>query len=339
MDHRRDRSHFKALEVKDRNKILQGSVLDWLPRFPDASVNCCVTSPPYYKLRDYGVAGQLGLEDSPEKYVESLVQVFRQVRRALKDDGTLWLNLGDSYATGGKNRTAKQSSEKSTLSGSLTTQMQSLKQSSKITNGLKHKDLIGIPWMVAFAMRADGWYLRQDIIWSKPNAMPESVTDRCTRSHEYIFMLSKSRTYYYDHEAIRTELKESSKQRIGKDSPDWFTHSANKVMKQLPATQSNIREFSRWDLMTKEEQQANGANKRSVWTVGSQPFKEAHFATFPPNLIIDCIKAGCPAGGLVLDPFFGAGTTGLVARDLGRDYIGIELNPEYIDIACKRLEI
>lgn len=328
------------------NKIYQGNCLETMMQLPDASINCCVTSPPYYGLRDYGKKEQLGQEDTPEKYVENMVHVFTEVHRLLKPDGTLWLNLGDSYASQGKNRTVDQATNKSGLMGGIVSQTMILKQKNKITFGLKQKDLIGIPWMVAFALRSAGWYLRQDIIWHKTNPMPESVRDRCTKAHEYIFMLSKSPKYYYDADAIKTAMKESSVARLSQNV-DVQTGSArvpgktNGPMKAVGKQRGHGRRHDgfneRWDSMTKEEQQAGGANKRSVWTVATKPFKDAHFATYPPDLIRDCVRAGCPAGGVVLDPFFGAGTTGVVCLEEQRNYVGCELNPEYINIALKRI--
>lgn len=312
--------------------------LQGLRTLPDESVNCCVTSPPYFGLRDYGHDGQIGLEETPEAFVSKMVEVFTEVKRVLKKDGTLWLNLGDSYA-GGK--------PKDTNTPDL---MWSNKQGKNY--GLKPKDLIGIPWMVAFALRSAGWYLRQDIIWHKPNPMPESVTDRCTKAHEYIFMLSKSARYYYDADAIKTDAAESSIQRWsqniaeqsgservpGKNNGTMKAVGGPKKDKQRGHGRRHAGFNDRWDSMSKEEQMANGANKRSVWTISTKPFSEAHFATFPEDLIVDCIKAGCPENGLVLDPFMGAGTTALVASKLNRNFIGFELNPDYIQIATRRLQ-
>ena len=297
------------------NEILNVDALTGIKGLPNSSVDCCVTSPPYWALRDYGVKGQIGQETTPKEYVNKLRQIFEEVRRVLKPEGTLWLNLGDSYASNGKNRTWEQAMAKSTTNGVASGQAQILKQQNKVVGNLKPKDLVGIPWMVAFALRDAGWYLRQDIIWSKPNPMPESVKDRCTRSHEYIFMFSKSRKYYYDAEAIKTGLKESSVQRLSQD-----------IENQKGSNRAN------------GGSKTNGANKRSVWNVSTKPFKEAHFATFPENLIVDCIKAGCPEDGIVLDPFMGAGTTALVACKLNRNYVGFEINPIYIRIAEKRLK-
>jgi DNA modification methylase len=299
--------------------IYQGDATDILKSLPEKSVQTCVTSPPYFGLRDYGVQGQIGLEETPEAYTQKLVVLFREVRRVLRDDGTLWLNLGDSYNGSGKGRNAdgshqeggKQGTNAGTVVGRL---------NKTDFNGLKPKDLIGIPWRVAFALQADGWYLRQDIIWHKPNPMPESVTDRCTTSHEYIFLLSKSPAYYYDHEAVKepaitpidTKAAQSFKAPNGKARVNYGTNADN------------------WEPDGKR-------NKRSIWTVTTKPYKGAHFATFPPDLIKPCILAGAPEGGIVLDPFMGSGTTAAVAKSLGRHYIGCELNPAYIALAEERL--
>ena len=299
------------------NHIYQGHVLDRLKDLPEQSVQCVVTSPPFWGLRDYGVSGQLGLESTPEEYVENMVDVFRQIKRVLKDDGTVWLNLGDSYAGG--NRGAGMAKED--FSEKQKSNRGSLVEPSPIPAGLKPKDLVGIPWRVAFALQADGWYLRQDIIWHKPNPMPESVTDRCTKSHEYIFLLTKSAKYFYDNDAIRERTKESTLQRlnqnINKQSGSYTPSKGNGNMKAVG------------DIET-------GRNKRSVWKITTQPYKEAHFAVFPEKLPEICIKAGTSEGDIVLDPFFGSGTTGYVAQRLGRKWIGIELNEEYIKIAEKR---
>lgn len=278
------------------------------------SANCCVTSPPYYGLRDYGVDGQIGLESTQEEYIHRLVAVFAEVKRVLRDDGTLWLNIGDSYngSNKGSGGTGALSSKQNSNKGAnYAVGSKPLKMN---IDGIKPKDLIGIPWLLAFALRADGWYLRQDIIWAKPNPMPESVTDRCTKSHEYIFLLSKSARYYYDAEAI-AEPAFAEPKKFGRKN-----------------------DVSRNDSDRTGIVRGNGEtrNKRDVWTVATQPCGEAHFATFPPKLIEPCILAGCPEGGIVLDPFFGSGTTGEVATYLGRDYIGIELNPKYIEIAERR---
>ena len=298
-------------------KILQGNCLETLSSLEEKSVNTCVTSPPYWGLRDYGTDDQLGLEETPEKFVENLVNVFREVRRVLRDDGTVWLNLGDSYAgPKGNNRGegAGGGQERGELLG-----FDNIK--TKVPKGLKQKDLVGIPWRVAFALQADGWYLRQDIIWHKPNPMPESVTDRCTKAHEYIFLLSKSAKYYYDYEAIKEDSAESSKDRLKQNI-------------------KNQKGSSRVPGKTNGAMNAVGSekrNKRSVWSVVTQPYSEAHFATYPPELIKPCILAGCPEGGTVLDPFGGSGTTAQVASNLNRNAILCELNPEYVEIAKGRL--
>lgn len=340
------------MEGLETNRIYHGDCLSILKTLPDNSIDCCVTSPPYYGLRDYGVNGQIGLEETPQEYINKLVQVFHEVKRILKIEGTLWLNIGDSYCGSGNKE-------------------------------IKHKDLIGIPWMLAFALRTDGWYLRQDIIWHKPNAMPESVKDRCTKSHEYIFLLSKSPKYYFDYQAIQEEAKYKDDSRAeegrieydGKRSkgldkhvqngfygfqkktvnirfggskygdnydPHYATKSGNAW---TPQTKYKNLQYDGQTNNTMHERRAEGLedetyivrNKRDVWSVTTKPFKEAHFATFPEDLIEPCILAGCREGGVVLDPFFGSGTTGKVADSFNRKWIGIELNEEYINIAYKRI--
>ena len=296
--------------------IHTGNCLDILPTMEAGSVNCCVTSPPYFGLRDYGNDEQIGLEETPEAFVESLVKVFREVRRVLADDGTLWLNLGDSYFN-----TRPGSGGKCVLEGAGKNMTESRYTNIIRDNGsAKPKDLLGIPWRVAFALQQDGWYLRQDIIWSKPNPMPESVTDRCTKAHEYIFLLSKKAKYFYDHEAIKVNVKQ-----------DWGTRD-----------RTNGKYHNEGTGLTPHsglEASYDKANKRSVWEVTTQPYSGAHFATFPPDLIKPCILAGCPAGGTVLDPFGGSGTTGMVALELGRSAELIELNPDYVDIIEGRTNV
>ena len=324
--------------------IHQGDCLTILrERFAPESVQCCVTSPPYWGLRDYGVEGQLGLEATPELYVAKMVEVFREVKRVLKADGTLWLNLGDSYAGSGRgnNPNGKQGTNKVTAFDP--------EYSGVVPSGLKPKDLVGIPWRVAFALQADGWYLRSDIIWHKPNPMPESVTDRCTKSHEYLFLLTKSERYYYDWEAIKEPMSMSSVERLSQpnlenqevsDRVPGKTNGNMKAVGKIDKQRGHGRRHAgfndRWDAMEKEEQCSGMRNKRSVWTIATQPYSEAHFATFPPKLIEPCILAGCPSGGLVLDPFAGSGTTIQVAQQLGRQGVGIELNPAYITLADTR---
>lgn len=292
--------------------ILQGDTY-WQMKLnlPSDSVDCCVTSPPYYALRDYGMDGQIGLEPTPEDYVNRLADVFDEVRRVLKPDGTLWLNIADSYCgTGdkGKYKGPKYAEGRNGQAVSLNRKI----------DGVKSKDLIGIPWMLAFELRRRGWYLRQDIIWHKPNPMPESVKDRCTKSHEYIFLMSKNPKYYFDHEAIKEPAKPDTSIRR-RDETKLNNTPGRTKMKGLKTNTYETR------------------HKRDVWPVTSKPLKEAHFAAYPPDLIEPCILAGSRRGGVILDPFFGSGTTGVVATQLGREYIGIELNPEYIEIAKKRL--
>ncbi len=299
----------------ETNKIYQGDVLNVLKTFPDESIHCCVTSPPYWGLRDYGVEGQIGLEKTPEEYVSKMVEVFREVKRVLRDDGTLWLNLGDSYAGNCSRTSTGRAGLGNPREGVFT----------KKGEGIKPKDLVGIPWMVAFALRADGWYLRQDIIWHKPNPLPESVKDRCTKAHEYIFLLSKNRKYYFDNEAIKEDAKPESEKRY---KSTFYTGKKEISGQGRPGNASNTPGYKKW---------TGKRNKRSVWTVTTKPFKEAHFAVFPEDLIEPCILAGCPEGGIVLDPFMGSGTTAVVALKHNRNYIGIELNPEYIKIAGKRV--
>ena len=366
----------------EHGTIYCGDSLDVLSGMADESVDCCITSPPYWGLRDYGTAEweggdaecehkvgrfeyavnekqasnngsaghqakdicpkcgairkdkQLGLEKTPEEYVANMVQLFREVKRVLKDDGVLWLNLGDSYASNGcyLHSWMEKHPEKKHLH---TKNAEKYKDTPAFRGGeyrIKPKDLVGIPWRVAFALQADGWWLRQDIIWHKPNPMPESVRDRCTKSHEYIFMLTKSARYYFDSEAIKepanydgrkdTVMKGSAKYQNG-----YFPTNVN--------TQSiALKGHERW------KENADGVkvrNKRSVWTVTTKPYKEAHFATYPPDLILPCVKAARPDA-VILDPFFGSGTTGLVAIQNGRQYIGIDLNPDYCAIAAKRID-
>lgn len=284
------------------NKIHTGDCLQLLKRIPSSTVDCCVTSPPYYMLRYYnGGELEIGRESTPGGYIESLVAVFEEVKRVLVNDGTLWLNIGDSY--------------NDVRSGAL-----------------KPKDLIGIPWMLAFALREAGWYLRQDIIWHKPNPMPESVKDRCTKAHEYVFLLAKSVKYYYDYEST---FEPATSYNGGKES---------KVKDREPREHKNLQEkgqkvntIHKALAAGKGEYMSPVRNKRSVWRIPTKPYKGAHFATFPEALIVDCIKAGCPEGGIVLDPFSGAGTTAIVAKKLLRNYIGLELNPKYVELSEKRL--
>jgi len=302
------------------NKIYNMDCLEGLKQLPDNSINCCVTSPPYWGLRDYGVEGQIGLEETPEEYVSKMVEVFREVKRVLRKDGTLWLNLGDSYVGSGRGPTGRNGI------GNQEKRQGFHSPEVVIPTGLKPKDLVGIPWMVAFALRADGWYLRQDIIWHKPNPMPESVKDRCTKAHEYIFLLSKSKKYYYDAEAIKE--KQSGEIKTRRFSSDGGA-KARAMGKHISG--GNEGTGAKWT-------DTGYRNKRSVWTVATKPFKEAHFAVFPPDLIKPCILAGCPKDGIVLDPFMGSGTTGMVAAMHQRNFIGFELSQEYCKMAEKRIE-
>jgi len=334
-------------------QILNGDCRDVLKTLPDQSVHCVVTSPPYFGLRDYGVDGQMGLEETPDAFVAGMVGVFREVRRVLRDDGTLWLNLGDSYANDTKWGGATSGKHVSALRGDTGIGRR------RTNTGLKAKDLIGIPWRVAFALQADGWYLRQDIIWSKPNPMPESVRDRCTKAHEYIFLLSKSQRYYFDAEAIAEPLAASSVKRLSQPSLAQQAGSArvpgktNGNMKAVRA-KGNRKTFRGGGAYTQGRSFDNDATvtndsvgnapnardtrkRRSVWTVATRGFKDAHFATFPPDLIEPCILAGCPKGGVVLDPFGGAGTTGMVAQRQNRNAILVELNPTYAAMARDRV--
>ena len=332
-------------------RVIQGDVRERLRDLPDESVHCVVTSPPYFGLRDYGVAGQIGLEATPHEFVAALVGVFREARRVLRADGTLWLNLGDSYAAqpGQRKPTDKVGPKQESNAGSNTAP-------SRHVEGLKAKDLIGIPWRVAFALQADGWFLRQDIIWSKPNPMPESVTDRCTKAHEYLFLLSKSARYHYDQQAILEPVEAGTIECLSQPTLDQQRGSdrvpgkTNGPMKAVSRSGNKERKpASARGVPVDTDGKSAGAvagsvswegsqrNKRSVWTVATQPFSEAHFATFPPALIEPCILAGCPKGGTVLDPFGGAGTTGLVADRLQRSAILIELNPEYAAMARRRI--
>ena len=355
-------------DCMDNNKILQGDCLEVLKTLPDKSVDMCVTSPPYYGLRDYGtgewvggdpncphrrlskqsdktitghaqdelkgnvgdaiyktvcplcgavrVDRQIGLEESPEEYIDKLVRVFREVKRVLKDEGTLWLNIGDSYwgsGSRGFDFTDRLSDRSLLQQGSKgTIDLHNLPKLVGNANGYKNKDMIGIPWMLAFALRADGWYLRQDIIWHKPNPMPESVKDRFTKSHEYVFLLSKKPKYYFDHEAVQEEAIWKDDRRCGQGHIE-YGGKREKTDKYIQRSFVGITEKR---------------NKRDVWSITTKAVKEAHFATFPEKLVEPCILAGSPVGGAVLDPFFGSGTTGIVANRLNRSYIGIELNEE-----------
>lgn len=350
-------------------RIINADVLDGLRSMPDESVHCTVTSPPYWNLRDYGVEGQLGAEPTLREHIDKLVEIFREVRRVLRSDGTLWLNYGDAYCQtdkwgGGKNG----NSGKHTVSSDGDVPAWAVRQRKPVQEGLKPKDLMLMPERIAIALCDDGWWIRSRIIWHKPNPLPESVTDRPTKSHEHIWLMSKSPRYYYDAEAIKetaTFVGPNAPAAISSPHGQGFTRRAQQIGAKGNAngfrggsyvggkpgkrtTRGNTKNKAvlhrtkngfnaRWD-----EQEAAGEiplsrNCRDVWTIATVPFGEAHFATFPPELAERCIKAGCPVGGTVLDPFFGAGTTGLVADRLQRDCIGIELNPEYVTMAKRRI--
>jgi DNA modification methylase len=355
--------------MSQQHQILVGDCIDMMRTLPDQSVHTCVTSPPYFGLRDYGVEGQIGLEETPAEFIARLVAVFRDVRRILRDDGTIWVNMGDSYASGGRGGGGSYMAERG--DGAWKGKGEATGWRSAPA-GLKHKDLMGMPWRLAFALQDDGWYLRQDIIWHKPNPMPESTRDRCTKAHEYLFLLSKSRRYHCDMHAIREPAAYGPtptgvgfghgfdavpkprvtvpagwdtstgagghggfhKEGSARSNRDSFQREGSKREQTIPGqskgTHRPDREPSSWDLLTR--------NKRSVWTVSTHSFKGAHFATFPPDLIRPCIIAGAPRGGLVLDPFGGAGTTALVSMQEGRRSILCELNPEYAVMAKARID-
>jgi DNA modification methylase len=314
------------------NTIINGDALRELQKLPGNSVDCCVTSPPYYGLRDYGVSGQIGMEETPELYIERLTAVFMEVRRVLKPAGTLWLNIGDSY-WGGKGYSGssdgiyqyrrRKEGKSITPECSCTGGKGMIRPTDRKHEYIKAKDLIGIPWMLALELRRLGWYLRQDIIWHKPNPMPESVKDRCTKSHEYIFLFAKSGKYYFNHKAIS-------------EKSTWFETDKRAI---TAPTQSKRSKNSEYQCNKQGVYSSDGTrNKRDVWTVCTETETESHFACFPQALIKDCIKAGCPENGIVLDPFTGSGTTAVAARKLNRNYIGIELNPEYVKIAKRKID-
>ena len=319
--------------------IYHGDVLATLRDLPEESVHCVVTSPPYWGLRDYGVEGQIGLEKTPQEYVAKIVEVFREVRRVLRKDGTCWVNLGDSYGSG--TRATRQVSQ---------TSKHGYWENPAIDTRIPSpaKQLCGIPWRVAFALQEAGWYLRQDIIWAKPNPMPESVRDRCTKAHEYLFLLTKSAKYYYDAEAIKEDCTRGdagSSYRDGKTGTHQLGRASDKPRKtKVPGgwdtgsgSHGTIHRDGRTEAEYVDVSLDGKRNKRSVWQIATQPYSEAHFATFPEKLVEPCILAGCPSGGTVLDPFTGSGTTLLVAGNLNCKSIGIELNADYIQIAAKRL--
>ncbi len=312
--------------------ILQGDCLEVLKSLPDNSIDCCVTSPPYYGLRDYGHDGQIGMEMTPQEYIDKLVRVFHEVRRALREDGTLWLNIGDSYCnSNGYARASAQFQRK----GRNNAPANDRDLTALHNSGFKTKDLMGIPWMLAFALRNDGWYLRQDIIWAKPNPMPESVRDRCTKSHEYIFLLSKSEKYYFDSESIKEDATTHEHRPPGVKRERVYGYQSKRNLHPEAYLATAAKPSG---TKGNENYQPNGKrNKRDVWNISTHPHKEAHFAVFPEKLVEPCILAGSKIGGVVLDPFFGSGTTGVVALQRQRHFVGIELNPDYVEIARDRL--
>jgi len=311
------------------NTVLCGDAIQVLQTLPAQSVYTCVTSPPYYGLRDYGMPEQIGLEESPQAYIERLTAVFREVRRVLRDDGTLWVNIADSYAGSNKGAWSRPISTRPFSKQSYRYEADNPAVNIPTSwNGIKPKDMIGVPWALAFALRNDGWYLRSDVIWQKPNALPEAVTDRPTKSYEHIFLFSKSPVYYYDYEAIKEPTKQSSLERA-KRGVGVTTKYADGVPGQ--SAQGIFRPRS-------STNQAETRNKRDVWNVATGGgIKVSHFATYPVDLVTPCILAGSPAGGIVLDPFFGSGTTGVAAVRCGRQYVGIDLNPEFCDMAKERI--
>lgn len=323
-------------------QIFTGDACEHMREIPDSSVQCVVTSPPYWGLRDYGRDGQMGLEKSPQAYVDALAYPFELIWKILRKDGTVFLNLGDSYQCAKGQAHGVDPKQPARRYG--------LRPQDVSIEGLKPKDLVGIPWMVAFALREAGWYLRADIIWNKPNPMPESVQDRPTKAHEYVFLLTKSPRYYYDAAAIREPFAPSTMRDFGavyesdgtKDYAAAGVQNPSAIKKRIKDKQrQGNRRYAgfndRWDEMERGEQQANGANKRSVWTIATSPYPDAHFATFPEALVEPCILAGSKPGDLILDPFCGSGTTGAVAIRHQRNFVGIELNPAYVELARKRI--
>ena len=306
--------------------IINRDALYALRELPEESVHCCVTSPPYYALRDYGLDMQIGREDTPEQYIDRLTEVFRELRRVLRSDGTLWLNIADTYCgTGNKGYHADPKNPKGRNG-------QQIARNNRVS-GCKQKDLIGIPWLLAFALRADGWYLRSDIIWQKENPMPESVKDRCARCYEHIFLFSKSKKYFFDYKAISEPIAPATAERLKRGM-----RGGNKYGKPVPGQpqpQSINRPREHGEIKDADINPLR--NKRDVWKINTVPFKGGHYAAYPPKLVETCLLAGCPEGGIVLDPFMGSGTTGMVASQMGRHFVGIELNPAYTELAYKRI--
>ena len=306
--------------------IYTGDCLEVLRTLPDESVHCCVTSPPYYALRDYGMDEQIGRETSPKEYISRLTEVFTEVRRVLRSDGTLWLNISDTYAGKGNQGDFVDAKNPKGRNG------QAVALNNKV-EGCKPKDMIGIPWILAFSLRDAGWYLRNDIIWMKENPMPESVKDRCARCYEHIFLFSKSRKYHFDHKAISEPIAPTTAERLKRG-----LNGSNKFGKAIPgqAQQQTINRVREHGSIT-DDMINPLRNKRDVWIINTVPFKGGHYAAYPPKLVETCLLAGCPENGIVLDPFMGSGTTGMVAKQLNRHYVGIELNPEYTELANARI--
>lgn len=307
------------------SKIICADALDGLKTIESESVDMCVTSPPYYGLRDYGVSGQVGIEQTPEAYIARLTEIFSEVRRVLKKDGTLWVNIGDSYAGSGKGPMTISANGKNK---DVFDMQNRIYEVPKTWEGIKPKDLIGIPWMLAFSLRSSGWYLRSDIIWHKLNCLPESVKDRPTKTYEHIFLLSKSPKYYYDYKAIQEPLKQVSKERYKRGRSDHSKYSGETTLQGINRQHEDFSEFDQ-----------EFRRKRDVWEISTNTYRmDEHFAMFPEKLVEPCILAGSRVGGTVLDPFFGSGTTGAVAKRLGREYIGIDINSRYCDKAQARID-
>ena len=309
------------------DKIYNEDCLQGLKHLPDNSVDCCITSPPYYALRDYGVDGQIGLEETPQQYIDRLTDVFMEVHRVLKPEGTLWINIGDSYNGNKKGNTETNKNKKVAESSHF---------EKKIWKECKQKDLIGIPWMLAFSLRNEGWYLRQDIIWNKPNVMPEPATDRCVKAHEYIFLLSKSERYYFDYEQIQEEATTHENRPSGVVRNRKFGYDSKQNQHPEAYLMSSADKTGE---VTEADMPTGKRNKRDVWSVNTKPDLNAHFAVYPEELIRPCILAGCPLGGVVLDPFMGSGTTARAARRWGRHYVGFELHPDHIKSIEKKVQV
>jgi len=309
------------------DKIYNEDCLQGLKHLPDNSVDCCITSPPYYALRDYGVDGQIGLEETPQQYIDRLTDVFMEVHRVLKPEGTLWINIGDSYNGNKKGNTETNKNKRVAESSHF---------EKKLWKECKQKDLIGIPWMLAFSLRNEGWYLRQDIIWNKPNVMPEPATDRCVKAHEYIFLLSKSERYYFDYEQIQEEATTHENRPSGVVRNRKFGYDSKQNQHPEAYLMSSADKTGE---VTEADMPTGKRNKRDVWSVNTKPDLNAHFAVYPEELIRPCILAGCPLGGVILDPFMGSGTTARAARRWGRHYVGFELNPDYVKIIERKVQV